>query len=103
MFEECFCSEEEGASDVDVIVASYNRAPTQERKVYIACMHISPINVTISFLPAELQRRDHLNPNDITGTGHLPLMNGLPSLTGCVASITCAQRHSPLRLPKTQA
>ena len=47
--------------------------------MYIACMHISPINVTISFLPAELQRRDHLNPNDITGTGHVVLCNTLPN------------------------
>ena len=75
---EWFCSEEEGTSDVDVLVASYNRAPTQERKVYIACMHISPINVTISFLPAELQRRDHLNPNDITGIGQVSVMHGSP-------------------------
>ena len=38
--------------------------------MYIACMHISPIHITISFLPAELQRRDALTPNDITGAGH---------------------------------
>ena len=74
------CREDEGASDVDMLVASYNRAPLQERKVYIACMHISPINVTVSFLPAELQRRDALTTNDITGAGHAPLDTCLRAL-----------------------
>ena len=57
---------------MDVLVASYNRAPLQERKVYIAYMHISPINITTSFLPAELQRHDTLTANDITGEADSP-------------------------------
>lgn len=57
---------------MDALVASYNAAPLQERKVYIACMHVSPINVTVSFLPAELQRSDAVTPNDITGIATNP-------------------------------
>ncbi len=49
------------------LVASYIQAPLQERKVYIACMHVSPISITLSFLPAELQRHDALTAGDITG------------------------------------
>ena len=52
---------------MDGLVASYMRAPLQERKVYIACMHVSPINITLSFLPAELQRHDALTAGDVTG------------------------------------
>ena len=52
---------------MDSLVASYIQAPLQERKVYIACMHVSPINITLSFLPAELQRHDALTAGDITG------------------------------------
>ena len=52
---------------MDALVASHNQAPLQERKVYIACMHLSPIHITVSFLPAELQRHHSLTPDDITG------------------------------------
>lgn len=48
-------------------MASYNQTPLQERKVYIACMHLSQIHITVSFLPAELQRHHSLTPDDITG------------------------------------
>ena len=61
------CRQEAGSSDVDALVASYNQAPLQERKVYIACMHLSQIHITVSFLPAELQRHHSLTPDDITG------------------------------------
>lgn len=52
---------------MDALVASYNQVPLQERKVYIACMHLSQIRITVSFLPAELQRHHSLTPDDITG------------------------------------
>ena len=48
-------------------MASYIQAPLQERKVYIACMHVSSISITLSFLPAELQRHDALSAGDVTG------------------------------------
>ena len=62
-----------------MLVTSYNRTPLQEHKVYIACMHISPVNITISFLPAELQRHDALTPNDITGGARAPPVRCLSS------------------------
>ena len=78
------CRGEEGSSDVDMLVASYNRAPLQERKVYIAYMHISPIYITTSFLPAELQRHDTLTANDITGEADSPC-TFLPHSCGLLA------------------
>ena len=70
---------------MDGLVASYAQAPLQERKVYIACMHISPISITLSFLPAELQRHDALTAADITGDALLSCCMGMILYAACTA------------------
>lgn len=70
--------------DMEVLVAGYNAQALAETKVYIARLHLSKLQLSLSFLPADWPRAPHPQAPP-GGSGATPAAAG----QGCWFSLFC--------------